>query len=171
MKKVLVVLVAILTIGSAFCQDTIVTINKEEIVAFNLKPSNVPTSNQNVWVKGYYYNSESGERLNIKASEVLDIKMSLNQKVPTSLVVKETKKSFNNNLNLGGYYIEKGAKLKNTSIVMNLIAAGICGLALTQEEPGQLIVVGGVISLVSLPINIMGNSKIAKGGRLIKKFN
>lgn len=147
----------------------IVLNSNEKIIAHNLKPGNIPTENPNIWVKGYYFNDANGTRKSYPLSEVKELLSNINI-TKSNIVVKDSPILYKNDINLGGYYIEKGSKLKNYAIILQLVGGGIAILGATQEDGATIAMVGGVIAVVSIPINVIGNSKISKGGRLIKNY-
>lgn len=96
--------------------------------------------------------------------------MSYGQDTYSVVLINDSPSLYKNNINLGGYYIEQGAKLKNTSMLVGIIGVFIGTVGLSQDIPEPFIIIGGAMVLATIPINIVGNNKIAKGGRLIKTF-
>lgn len=169
MKKLLMMTLMMCLVGLSYGQDTIVLNNNEKIIAHNLKPGNIPTENPNIWIKGYYYNDDNGTRKAFPLSEIKEL-LSNKNITQSNIVVKDSPHLYKNDIKLGGYYIENGSKLKNYSLFLQIIGAGIATLGATQEDGNSIVMVGGVLALASIPINVIGNCKISKGGRLIKNY-
>ncbi len=153
-------------------QDTIITTDGRVILGTQIKLNNKYIRYNTSGDKQIVYNyididgnqktilSDKIERISsIKSFVSLDTEMKLSDEKPLS----------DNDLNLGGRYIEKGGMTKNLALFINLAGISAVGLGVT-EGSSILIKFGAALTLISIPINISGNNQISKGGRLIKNY-
>ncbi len=82
-----------------------------------------------------------------------------------------------NDLYVAGNLIEKGGKLKNASIALTVVGGAVGGAGITYsvvKGNKDLALVSSAITvgfgLTALILNIVGNNKIKKGGRVLKNF-
>jgi len=162
MKNVILTLVTVLVFNLANAQDIIKTTEGETIEAFNSKVKNVYDKSSGEWVKGIAYKDENGNAKQIILSEVSEYK-------PFSATMLEINPvdEFKSDLNLAGFHIEKGANIKNTAILIALIGGGLSSLGVSTNDM-TMSGVGAFVASVSLPLIVIGNFKLAKGGRLLK---
>ena len=165
MKKVMMIVLLMCLVGMSYGQDTIVTIKGDTIIATDIKKNNS---------YGYNYIDVEGNKCSIpenKVSHVIIDGEILKANESSDVELPDVKISeYKNNLNLGGYYIEKGSFIKNNAILLSLLGSGLIALGTFQENGATMIKIGSLVTLISIPINMSGNNKIATGGRLIKNY-
>ena len=162
MKNVILTLLTVLVFNLANAQDIIITTEGETIAAFRSTVKDVYDNDLKQWVKGIAYKDENGNAKQIMLSEVSEYK-------PFSATMLEISPvdEFKSDLNLAGFYIEKGANTKNTAILIALIGGGLSSLGLSTNDM-TMAGVGAFVTGVSLPLIVIGNFKLAKGGRFLK---
>jgi len=84
-----------------------------------------------------------------------------------SLVVTESDKK---EIALAGLQLEQAGKLKNTAIIMTLVGSAFVGMASVNGDVEGMVVLGGLMMVTSIPLNIIGNSKMVRSGRTLKRF-
>lgn len=165
-KLTMITLMMCLMSAILYGQDTIVLKNNEKIIAYNLKAGNLPTDNPNIWIKGYYYKDHNGVNKNIATDDIKEI---ISSESSRAVVIKDSPDLYKNDINLGGYYIEQAGKLKNYAIFCQLIGTGFVILGASQNQ-NSVTIMGGIIGLASLPLCVVANFKLSKGGNKIKKY-
>ena len=162
MKKVILTLLTVLVFNLANAQDIIKTTEGKTIEAFNSIVKIVYDKSSGEWVKGIAYKDENGNAKQITLSEVSEYKPSS----ATMLRINPVDE-FKSDLSLAGFHIETGANTKNIAILIALIGGGISSLGASANDM-TMAGVGVFVASVSLPLIVIGNFKLAKGGRLLK---
>tara|TARA_R110000744_G_scaffold210530_2_gene329655 strand:- start:562 stop:1065 length:504 start_codon:yes stop_codon:yes gene_type:complete len=162
MKNVILTLVTVLAFNLGNAQDVITTKAGETIEAFKSTVKNVYDNDLRKWVKGIAYKDKNGNAKQIILSEVSEYKPC----AETMLKINPVNE-FKTELNLAGFHIEKGANTKNTAVLIALIGGGISCLGVSNNDM-TMTGVGAFVASVSLPLIVIGNFKIAKGGRLLR---